>query len=63
MSKRFQHSKNRGEDKDKVLLLEKGKKGIFQIIFGRTGIVIALVIAQIVLLIALFLGPVAEHLS
>ena len=58
MSTRFQHNKE-----DKVLLLEKGKRGFLQVIFGRTGVVIALLVAQIVLLMALFLGPVAEHLS
>lgn len=36
--------------KEKVLLLEKGKRGLLRIIFGRTGIIILLLAVQILLL-------------
>lgn len=39
---------------DQILLLKKGKRGIVRIIFGRTGIVAILLIAQIFLLFNVF---------
>ncbi len=39
---------------NQTLLLKKGKYGIVRIIFGRTGIVVALLITQILLLISVF---------
>ena len=33
-------------DEEAVLLLNKGKKGLLRLIFGRTGVVIALLAAQ-----------------
>ena len=37
---------------DQILLLKKGKRGIVRIIFGRTGIVVGLLLTQILILIS-----------
>ena len=42
------------DDDNHILLLEKGKRGLVQIIFGRTGIIIASLIVQILFLFAAF---------
>ena len=42
------------KDDDHILLLEKGKRGLVQIIFGRTGIIIVSLIMQILFLFAAF---------
>lgn len=39
---------------DQILLLKRSKRGIIRIIFGRTGIVVGLIITQILLLISVF---------
>ena len=36
---------------DQILLLKRGKKGIIRIVFGRTGIVLGLLLTQVVMLI------------
>lgn len=42
---------NRGAwEEDAVLLLNKGKRGFFRLIFGRTTVVILLLAAQFILL-------------
>lgn len=41
-------------DEEAILLLNKGKRGLFRIIFGRTTIVVVLLAAQFVLLFAAF---------
>ena len=42
------------DDDNHILLLEKGKRGLVQIIFGRTGIIIVSLIVQILFLFAAF---------
>ena len=42
------------DDDNHILLLEKGKRGLLQIIFGRTGIIIVSLIVQILFLFAAF---------
>ena len=42
------------DDDNHILLLEKGKRGLLQIIFGRTGIIIVSLIMQILFLFAAF---------
>ena len=42
------------DDDNHILLLEKGKRGLVQIIFGRTGIIIVSLIMQILFLFAAF---------
>lgn len=39
---------------DEILLLKKSKKGMFRILFGRTGIVIGLLLVQVVALFTVF---------
>lgn len=34
------------KDNDKILLLEKGKRGLFSIVFGRTSVILALILLQ-----------------
>ena len=41
------------DDDNHILLLEKGKRGLLQIIFGRTGIIIVSLIVQILFLLSL----------
>ncbi len=49
-------SKHKGDSKiSEILLLEKGKRGVLRMLFGRTGIVIAILLAQIVLLVNIFM--------
>ena len=48
-SKSIDNNKN-----NEILLLKKGKKGILRMIFGRTGIVIFLLVVQILLLFSVF---------
>ena len=38
------------EEKDKILILEKGKRGFWQIVFGRTGVILVSLLLQFVLL-------------
>jgi len=45
---------NLGEQEEKILLLEKGKRGILNIIFGRTMVVAVLLLLQFVVLFAFF---------
>lgn len=40
--------------KEKIVVLQKGKRGILQVIFGRTGIVMLLLLLQILILVAAF---------
>lgn len=40
---------------NEILLLKKGKKGILRIVFGRTGVVLLLLLGQILLLIRVFM--------
>lgn len=47
--------KNKYKNKDEIILLEKGKRGIVKILFGRTGIVLILLLIQIVLWFSIFL--------
>lgn len=42
------------DDNNSILLLEKGKRGLLQIIFGRTGIIIVSLIVQILFLFLAF---------
>ena len=42
------------DDDNSILLLEKGKRGLLQIIFGRTGIIIVSLIVQILFLFLAF---------
>ena len=42
------------DDDNHILLLEKGKRGLLQIIFGRTGIIIVSLIVQILFLFDAF---------
>lgn len=42
------------DDDNHILLLEKGKRGLLQIIFGRTGFIIVSLIVQILFLFAAF---------
>lgn len=51
-SKLMQIIKNDG--KEPVLLLEKSKKGFLRIVFGRTGIVILMILLQIIFMIGAF---------
>lgn len=37
-----------------ILLLEKGKRGLLQIVFGRTGVIIVSLVLQILFLFAAF---------
>ncbi|MDO5401492.1 MAG: cardiolipin synthase [Eubacteriales bacterium] len=39
-------------EQDKILLLEKGKRGLLRMIFGRTGIIIGLLAVQVLFLLA-----------
>ena len=41
-------------EEDVVLLLNKGKQGMFHLVFGRTGVIILLLLLQIVLLVLAF---------
>lgn len=46
---------NKSKDKaNQILLLKKGKRGMMRILFGRTGIIILILIAQIFLLFTVF---------
>ena len=45
--------KNNGHD-DKILLLEKGKRGILNVIFGRTMLIIVMLVLQVVLMLSAF---------
>ena len=48
-------SNKKMDSKDvEVLLLEKGKRGLFRMIFGRTGIIIGLLLVQVILLFSVF---------
>ena len=47
--------KNFRNEEDTVLLLDKGKQGIFHLIFGRTGVVILLLLVQLGLYLAAFM--------
>ena len=49
--------KDRGisREEEPVLLLDKGKQGIFHLIFGRTGVVILLLLVQLGLYLAAFM--------
>lgn len=42
------------DEDNRILLLEKGKRGLVQIVFGRTGIIIVSLIVQILFLFAAF---------
>ena len=46
--------KNFRNEEDTVLLLDKGKQGIFHLIFGRTGVIILLLLVQLGLYLAAF---------
>lgn len=46
----YMSEKIREEEKDKILILEKGKRGFWQIVFGRTGVILILLLLQFVLL-------------
>ena len=39
---------------EKVLLLERGKRGLFQILFGRTAVIILLLLLQLGLLFSVY---------
>jgi len=39
---------------NEILLLKKGKRGVLRIIFGRTGVVVTLLLSQILILIRVF---------
>lgn len=41
-------------DKSEILLFEKGKRGIIRMLFGRTGIVVLLLIVQLMMLFSIF---------
>ena len=43
-------------DKDTVLLLNKGKCGLFHLAFGRTAVIIVLLALQVALLFSAFFG-------
>ncbi len=45
---------NTGNLDEKILLLEKGKRGILGIIFGRTTLIVAMLLLQIVMIVAAF---------
>ena len=45
---------NTGNLDEKILLLEKGKRGILSIIFGRTTLIVAMLLLQIVMIVAAF---------
>ncbi len=46
--------KDKMDQGEKVLLRERGKRGVFRIVFGRTTVIILLLLLQLVLLFALF---------
>ena len=46
--------KDKMDQGEKVLLRERGKRGLFRIVFGRTTVIILLLLLQLVLLFALF---------
>ena len=39
---------------DKILLLERGKKGVLNVIFGRTSLIVVMLLIQIVLIASAF---------
>lgn len=39
-------------EQEKVLLLEKGKRGLLKVVFGRTGVILALLAVQVLFLVA-----------
>ena len=44
---------SRHEDEDKILLLEKGRRGVRRVIFGRTGVIVLLFLVQILLMLSI----------
>ena len=42
------------DEDNSILLLEKGKRGLLQIVFGRTGVIIVSLVLQILFLFAAF---------
>lgn len=54
MNQRRVDSGTSANKENEIHLFEKGKKGVLRLVFGRTGIVILLLLAQILLLFAVF---------
>ena len=43
-----------GEQDDHILLLEKGKRGVLNVLFGRTMLIVLMLVVQILLLVLAF---------
>ena len=62
MNQEKKGSRPRKSKENAVLLLSKGKRGLLQIVFGRAGLIILLLVLQVAALFVAFFSLLGEHL-